>query len=206
MSEQNPPAAQVPEVPSPPQQSAGSDSPPGTAAALSPAVPTQPTADAPRETIGDAPRETIGDAPRETIGSAPQAAPQAAEAAPLPPATVEPAAKPRRRGIGLIVTAVLLALVLIAAGGYYFLVYRTNPARADVGDCLSGTENPAEVANVKLIDCGDKGATFKVTKKITNQPKDVNDTACAGIEHDDVYWYGPEGKNGTVLCLLKLNS
>jgi hypothetical protein len=205
VSEQNPPAAQVPEVPSPPQQSAGSDSTPGAAASMvSPAVPTQPTGDTPRETIGDAPRETIGHAPRETIGSAP---PAAATPAPLPPASVEPDVKPRRRGgVGLIVAAVLLALVLIAAGGYYFLSYRTSPARANVGDCLSGSENPAEVANIKLIACSDKDATFKVTKKITNQPKDVNDTSCAGIEHDDVYWYGPEGKNGTVLCLLKLNS
>ena len=181
MSEQNPPAASVPDVPSPPPPSAGSDSPP---------VPTQPTSDTARETIGDAPLETVGTAE-----------------APLPAAVAEPEVKPRRRrGLGLVVTAVLLALVLIAAGGYYFLIYRTSPARANVGDCLSGTENPSEVANIKLIDCSDKSATFKVTKKITDQPKDVNDTACAGIDHDDVYWYGPEGKNGTVLCLLKINS
>jgi hypothetical protein len=164
-------------------------------------VPTQPTSDTARETIGDAPRETLGDAPHETVGTMPPPA-----EAPLPAAVAEPEVKPRRRGLGLVVTAVLLALVLIAAGGYYFLVYRTSPARANVGDCLSGTENPADVGNIKLIDCSDKSATFKVTKKITNQPKDVNDTACAGIDHDDVYWYGPEGKNGTVLCLLKLNN
>lgn len=209
MSEQNPPAAQVPEVPSPPQPSTGSDSTPQTAAAA--AVPSEAPASVPTQPTSGPALETMGDAPRETIGSAPSpadttAAPAGAPA-PLPAESVEPEVKPRRRGgVGLIVTAVLLALALIGAGSYYFLNYRTSPARANVGDCLSGTENPADVSNIKLIDCSDKNATFKVTKKITNQPKDVNDSACAGIDHDDVYWYGREGQNGTVLCLLKLNS
>jgi hypothetical protein len=205
VSEQNPPAAQVPEVPSPPQQSAGSDSTPETAAAAT--VPSEAPASVPTQPTSSTARETMGDAPRETIGSAPSSADTAAApAATLPAESVEPEVKPRRRGgVGLIVTAVLLALALIGAGSYYFLNYRNSPARAGVGDCLSGSENPADVSNIKLIDCSDKNATFKVTKKITNQPKDVNDSACAGIDHDDVYWYGREGQNGTVLCLLKLN-
>ncbi len=237
MSEQNPSAAPVPEVPSAPQPGTTKESM-GNAPATETAAAAPAVAPAPRESIGDAPapRETIGDAPapRESIGDAPapresigDAAPvQSTGEAPAPVATVgaepaplatvggEPApaetevAPTRKRsaaGRGLLIMIGVVVLILIAAGGYYFLVFRTSPARAGVGDCLSGSENPSEVKSIKLVDCGDSTASFRVTKKVDNQPQKANDNVCDGADHDDIYWYGSEGELGTVLCLLKLN-
>jgi hypothetical protein len=178
-------------------------------------VPPQPTggvgtgpitpAPPPVETTGSAPKP-LEDPPVET---SPPAHPTPVEDRPA--ATVETAAKPRRRSGGLLLVAGILAVIVLAAVGYQYVTSRDNPSRANVGDCLSGTENPAEVGNIKLVDCGDATATFRVTQKVADQPKEGNETACSGVEHDDVFWYGGRvlwfigsSDRGTILCLAKL--
>jgi hypothetical protein len=190
VSDQNPSAAPAPdasvsEAPMAPQQSTG---------AADQLTETPPPA--PVEVSNPGPPETAESSEDETFAPK-HAAPDAAEA---------PAAKPRR-GVNTLVFAVVVVVVaLVLAGGYWLFFLKDNPSRANVGDCLSGTENPSDVGNIKLVSCSDSSATFKVTQKIGNQPKTANDTACAGTDHDDVYWYGRNDNNGTVLCLLKLKN
>jgi hypothetical protein len=125
-------------------------------------------------------------------------------APPAPPAAEVKA--PRRRG-GLVVTVAVFLVILLGAGGYYWFSYRNSPARADVGDCLSGSENPDEADNIKLVDCSDARATFKVLRTIDNQAKPAasDQSACDGSLTTDTFWYGQEGKPGTILCLQKIH-
>jgi hypothetical protein len=195
VSDQNPPAAPAPdasvseasvsEAPVVPEQSSGA------ADQL-----TQNTAPAPVDVANPGPPETADENEAESFAPK-HAAPEVTDA---------PAAKPRR-GVSTLVFAVVIVLVaLVLTGGYWLFFLKDNPSRANVGDCLSGTENPSDVGNIKLVSCSDSSATFKVTQKIGNQPKTANDTACSGTDHDDVYWYGRNDNSGTVLCLLKLKS
>jgi hypothetical protein len=217
VSEQNPSAAQVPEVPSAPVQ-------PGPGAQAQESMGPAPT---PVESMGSAagPRETLGSAPTPPAQPAPTPpgvagsgenpppadppAPPAAEtssAGPSPAETSAPTpAAPRRKSNLVLWIVGLLVVVLVLIGGYWFFAVRNNPRSADVGDCLSGTEDTSRADEIKLVDCGDPGATFKVTKKIDDQPKDNHETVCEGVEHDDVYWSSANGNTGTVLCLRKLN-
>jgi hypothetical protein len=235
VSDQNPSAAEaadasVPEAPAVPQQSLGA----ADQLAPSETFGSAPTPDpAPVETTSPAPAPS--QTPRETFGSAPTPDPAPVEItspAPAPSQTPSPdpgdletgspppkhaapdvavaeapvVAKRRRRMNSILFSVVVVVVVALLAGGYWLFFLKDNPSRANVGDCLSGTENPADVGNIKLVSCTDSSATFKVTQKIANQPKTANDTACAGTDHDDVYWYGSNENSGTVLCLLKLKS
>jgi hypothetical protein len=172
-----------------------------------PAVPQQSAGDADQLTETPAPAEVDHAGP--TALPEPAAAPDLAESpAPKHAATEvdESPAKPRRGLTSLIFAAAIVVVALVLAGGYWLFFLKDNPSRANVGDCLSGTENPADVGNIKLVSCGDSSATFKVTQKIANQPKTANDAACSGANHDDVYWFGRNDSNGTVLCLVKLKN
>jgi hypothetical protein len=181
-----------------------------------PAQPTAAEAEPPPVATSPAPVETTGGAPEPLERPAPpetEAPAQPVPAADRPATTVETEAKPRRRSGGLILVAGILAVIVLAVAGYQYLISRDSPSRANVGDCLSGTENPAEVGNIKLIDCGDANATFRVTQKVADQPKTGNDTVCSGVAHDDVFWYGGRAlwfvgssDKGTILCLVKLKS
>jgi hypothetical protein len=197
VSDQNPSAAPAPdasvsdasvsEAPVVPQQSTG-------AADQS----TETPAPAPVEVSNPGPPETAEPTDLQADSFAPKhAAAEGAEA---------PAAKPRRGLSTLIFAVVVVVIALVLTGGYWLFFLKDNPSRANVGDCLSGTENPSDVGNIKLVSCGDSSATYKITQKIGNQAKTANDTACAGTDHDDVYWYGRNDNNGTVLCLLKLKN
>jgi hypothetical protein len=192
VSEENPSAAEA-------------SSAPTGATDEAPKVPTQSTDEPPAEALGSSP--VPAPAPVETIGSAPKhaAAVGADSEAEVEGSGVATAVKPRRRS-GLLFTIVVLLVIVVAAGGYYLFALKNSPSRANIGDCLSGTEDPTQVGNIKLVSCGDSSATFKVTQKIANQPKTANDTACAGTDHDDVYWFGRNENSGTVLCLLKLKN
>jgi hypothetical protein len=207
VSDQNPSAAEaadapVPEAAAVPQQSLG---------AADQLAPTETFGSAP--TPDPAPVETTGAAPAPEETSSPDpsdaetGSPAPKHAAPdVAVAETPVVAKPRRGMNTILFTVVVVVVVALLAGGYWLFFLRDNPSRANVGDCLSGTENPADVGNIKLVSCNDSSATFKVTQKIANQPKTANDTACAGTDHDDVYWYGRNENSGTVLCLLKLKS
>jgi len=213
LSEQNSSAAQVPDASSAPTQSGPADqaleraetapapvqttaatapdagpAPVETTAAGEPAAAT-PTAAAP----ADAP------APVETSAGAPSGPPPA-------PTTTTTEEKPKKkRSTGTLVAIGIVLVLILGVGGYLFIQYRNSPMRADVGDCLSGTEDPTQADDIKLVDCTDASAAFKVTRKVEDQPKDANSNACEGIEHDDVYWSSRNGTTGTVLCLVKVS-
>jgi hypothetical protein len=128
----------------------------------------------------------------------------AVDVAPAPPVAAPAKASRRRGGLYAILAVVLVGLLVW--GGIQWL-NRNSPSHANVGDCLSGSENPDEASNIKLVDCTDAAATFKVLKKIDNQNKPAasDQSACDGTLTTDTFWYGQEGKAGTILCLQKIH-
>ena len=191
MSDQNSPAAQVPEA-----------APAGPAPEAT--VPAQ-------HTVGATPGAPAG-IPAQSVQSESAPVPaEPAEAAAAPiyvPETSEPATKPRKGRLGTFLTFGVLIVLILGVGGYFLLSMRNNPDKANVGDCLSGTEDPGNADDIKLVDCTDPKASFKVLKKIDNQlkPASTDQTACDGTATTDTFWFGRDGKPGTILCLSKLNA
>src|SRR5262249_35832971 len=150
VSDQNPSAAPAPDA-----------SVSEASVSETPVVPQQSTgaADQLTETPAPAPVEVANPGPPETA--------ETTEADSFAPkhAAPEVAAAPAksRRGMSTLVFAVVVVVVaLVLTGGYWLFFLKDNPSRANVGDCLSGTENPSDVGNIKLVSCSDSSATFKV--------------------------------------------
>ncbi|GIJ44820.1 hypothetical protein Val02_17060 [Virgisporangium aliadipatigenens] len=134
----------------------------------------------------------------------------AAPGAPLPPMT-----PPAGRGNKVkIVVAVVGALLLLCCIGGVVVVPRLlgGDALADAkqGDCLKGevadgTSDKFKAADLELVDCGDSAATYVVAGKVsgkTQSEAETDNNVCAAYKDaDTVFWIGPEGKKGTVLCL-----
>jgi hypothetical protein len=175
VSEQNPSEAFPPQAP---QQSFGAAQPP----------PGQP-----QQAFGQAPPAGQG-----SFGAAPP--PEGVPAQGAPPA--EPA--PKKKGGGLVrVVVSLVVLAALAAGGWWFS--RKDAVNAQVGNCLAGT-TPQELNpnNLKIVDCSQSDAGFKVVERIEGKTETEADSSCAqSSEPRWVFWSGKSGQAGTVLCLAE---
>jgi hypothetical protein len=95
---------------------------------------------------------------------------------------------------------VVIAVILGVIGGVLYLA-RNNAANADVGDCLmlSGS------SSLEQVGCDDPAAEYTVVGKIENERESAAVPAACDRFKDQgaerVFWTGPAGKKGVVLCL-----
>lgn len=148
---------------------------------------------APPSRLPDPAPERSFDPPREQI-----------EPPPLE-ALAEAAAERRKRRAGMIT-------MLLVVGGLVTLIVLaisqagTSALDAEVGDCLSGGADAADIAKV---DCGTPEASYTVVGRLEGiSETDARLSACSGFaDADRSYWEGKRGITsvGTVLC-MKENS
>jgi len=134
----------------------------------------------------------------------------AAPGAPLP-AMTPPGGGNNKWKIAVAVVGALLLLCCI--GGFF--VFRgvlggDSLADAKQGDCLKGkvadgSSDQFKEADLELVECSDSAATYVVEGRVTGKTQtqaQTDDQVCAAFKDaDTVFWIGPEGEKGTVLCL-----
>jgi hypothetical protein len=96
--------------------------------------------------------------------------------------------------------AAIIVLAVIAGIGWF--IGQSSPDRAVVGDCVKQTGDNS----VKVVDCGSGDAQYKVVGRVEDKSAiSASLSACREFKDTDkTYWYGEQGKNGTVLCLADL--
>ncbi|MBT8227954.1 MAG: hypothetical protein HKP61_22765 [Dactylosporangium sp.] len=112
---------------------------------------------------------------------------------------------PTSSGAGKILLKVFGGLavlaVVVVVGAVALWLSRDEPAKAAVGDCLTG-QSADELKNVA---CDDSAATFKIVGKIDEMTQDewqAKDDPCPDFPTaESSYWEGEAGKTGYVLCL-----
>lgn len=101
----------------------------------------------------------------------------------------------RRRRVALVIGA------LVVVAGVSAAVYgaRTAPARAQVGDCLSGQLNNAD--SVQRTDCA--SGAYRVIGRLENRSQsDFNRENCGEFASADAaFWEADGGDTGAILCL-----
>src|SRR5262249_29403026 len=117
-----------------------------------------------------------------------------------PGAFLPPPRRSKRRQV--IILTVFLALVG-AFFGFIWTQTRHNPEAARVGDCVQ----QIGADSVRVVDCGDAGATFKVVGRVEDKTQvEAGLSACdpyAGQGATQAYWSGKLGEKGYVLCLAR---
>ncbi len=95
---------------------------------------------------------------------------------------------------------VVLVIVVVGVASAV-LLGRSEPRRAEVGDCLAG--QAAE--EIEVVACDDSRAAYKIVGKIdsiTQSDWDAKDNACEAYPTaESSFWEGTEGKAGYALCL-----
>jgi hypothetical protein len=86
----------------------------------------------------------------------------------------------------------VLAVVLIGGAVYAFNQFGSGAASADVGDCASATDQGDNKWEVKVLDCGDDNASYKVAKILPSA-----DDVCP-----EEGLYEPIGTDSKQLCLM----
>jgi hypothetical protein len=119
---------------------------------------------------------------------------------PGPPARVNKKSPVRRVVIGLVVVAVIAVLAFIGR------LVTDNPDVAGTGDCLSG----GSAAELKVVDCADAGAEYKVVGKVDGKSQADFRTGGASFCRPfqgatRAFWKGTVGGNGYILCLTPNN-
>jgi hypothetical protein len=117
---------------------------------------------------------------------------------PAPPAPQKHTGRRVVAGLFLLVLAVVIIVVAVKAR-------QGNPDSAVVGDCIHHGSGD----NVKVVDCNDASAAYKVVGKVENktQPQfDLSsDTICKPFPGaESAFWKGKVGSTGYVLCLARI--
>jgi len=109
---------------------------------------------------------------------------------PEAPSQAKRGSKLRRALIGIV--AVVVAL------GVAIWLGMDEPARAKVGDCVSGTS----AEELQIVECTSAEAEWKVVGRVEDKAQTEMSTACQAFQSaEQAYWQGEPGKDGLVLCL-----
>ena len=88
----------------------------------------------------------------------------------------------------------IVAVVVVVGIVGYFVSRKSNPAFAQVGDCINYSSN----TDVKVVDCGSGDAEYKVVKRVDGTS---GTTACDDVADSDVSLYTEGGGKQYTLCV-----
>jgi hypothetical protein len=98
--------------------------------------------------------------------------------------------KLKRALIGIVVAVVVFGVAIWLG--------MDEPARAKVGDCVSGTS----AEELQIVECASPQAEWKVVGRVEDKAQTEMSSACQAFQNAErAYWQGEQGKNGLVLCL-----
>jgi hypothetical protein len=101
---------------------------------------------------------------------------------------------PKKRRTGLIITLVVVGVVVVLGIVGYFVSRKSNPAFAQVGDCINYSSN----TDVKVVDCGSGDAEYKVVKRVDGT---ADTSACDDVADSDVSLYTEGSGKQYTLCV-----
>lgn len=125
---------------------------------------------------------------------------------PAAPAEPEKKGGGARKIIFSIVGFIVVALVIAVAkfGVREVIAFVTgDTAKAEVGDCITNSENADDM---KIVDCGDASAAFKVVGVVEDKTQDAGEQGCAAFPDAEGFLFLYEGTltastTGRSLCL-----
>jgi hypothetical protein len=127
--------------------------------------------------------------------------------APEAPQPVEAPAPPKKKS-GVLGRVIIIAIVLIAAGGYTAYRYFSGDITVKtpkVGECVTAAASNNDVENVKIVDCTDGKAADKVVGVLNDQKFsafNASENPCTSFPTaESAIFYGKEN-SGFVLCLV----
>jgi hypothetical protein len=118
---------------------------------------------------------------------------------PAPPAPPKKHAG-RRVAAGIFLLVIVVVVVVVAVKAR-----QGNPDSAVVGDCIHHGSGD----NVKVVDCKDASAAYKVVGKVENKTQPQFDLSSGTIckpfpGAQSAFWKGKVGSTGYVLCLAPI--
>jgi hypothetical protein len=119
-----------------------------------------------------------------------------------------PATRKRSKIIGIVIGAVVILLAICGVGAALLLRSANHTTNAKVGTCLTGDSinqkgDKSQQVNLKDVSCSNKDAKYKVVGRVEKKKEtEATDEVCNPYpDADFIYWEGPKGKTGVVLCL-----
>lgn len=111
-----------------------------------------------------------------------------------PPAPIGAPVKKSKTKL-FVILGVVLAVVI---GGIAWAVIsgKKSPSNAEAGDCIKVNSASSTSADVEKIDCNDRGAVFKVAKRLGNDTDE-----CPTADYPKYYQQGGSGSD-FALCLM----
>jgi hypothetical protein len=126
-------------------------------------------------------------------------APDGMGPAPKQPAPQQPS---KAKGIVKRIVGAVVAVAVLAVGGWIFRNLTGDPSTADVGDCMEAGSSAEDISTVK---CDDPKAKYKVAGRIEGKTEaefNASENPCTAYPTaESAFWSGKRNRSGYILCL-----